>query len=123
MVLMISRILKVLVLILCMAFCSSCILPSLFEASSPTFAAKRLPSEARSALDVIFRERSLITAASSSTDPACSAAPLDSVWAPAETCSEPQETCSAEMFICLKVSFREAMICSRASRINLKSPI
>ena len=42
---------------------------------------------------------------------------------PADTCSDPQETCSAEMLICRKVWFRAPMIFSRASRINLKSPM
>ena len=59
-------------------------------------------------MDVIFRERSLITAASSSTDPACSAAPGQCRGPLRKPVPEPQETCSAEMFICLKVSFRKS---------------
>ena len=67
---------------------------------SPTSSASLLTLCAFSALDFTWLEISLIVAASSSTEEACSVAPWERAWEPDATWSLPDATWSADWLIC-----------------------
>ena len=78
-----------------MAAVISCIWVLLWSIFWPTSSAIWLACWALSALALICSEMSLMVAASSSTEEACSVAPWERAWAPEETWSAPEETSSA----------------------------
>ena len=76
---------------------------SIFAEVSPSFSAASfvhlLASSASLEFSCIISDTTLMVAASSSTEEACSVAPCDSACAPEETCSEPAATWSAAVLI------------------------
>ena len=95
----------------------SCILRLLSPASSPTSTDFLLASWAPSALRLIFVEISLIVAASSSTEEACSVAPWESACAPLDTWSAPEDTCPAETFKVESVALKLSLIFTIEAKI------
>ncbi|MPM90462.1 hypothetical protein SDC9_137583 [bioreactor metagenome] len=86
----------------------SCMRPLLLCICVPVSAAFCRASRALDAVRDTWSEISLMVAASSSTDAACSVAPSLRACAPTDTCSAPTETWSAARLICDSVSLSRA---------------
>ena len=82
--------------------------PLLLCICAPVSAAFCRASRALDAVRDTWSEISLMVAASSSTDAACSVAPSLRACAPTDTCSAPTETWSAARLICDSVSLSRA---------------